>query len=92
MNEREHQKHLMVQEILNYDIVVTTYEMIKNPQLLSLMRGTYWNLCVLDEGHVIKSQTTLVSEAARKIHCQTRVILTGTPLQNNLVSVVYILI
>ena len=82
----------MVQEILNYDIVVTTYEMIKNPQLLSLMRGTYWNLCVLDEGHVIKSQTTLVSEAARKIHCQTRVILTGTPLQNNLVSGVYIFI
>jgi SWI/SNF-related matrix-associated actin-dependent regulator of chromatin subfamily A member 5 len=89
--EREHQKHLIVHDILKYDIVVTTYEMIKNSQLLGLIRSTYFNLCVLDEGHVIKSQTTLVSEAARKIHCQTRVILTGTPLQNNLVELYAIL-
>ena len=76
-DEREHQKHLMAHEILKYDVVVTTYEMIKNPQLLGLIRNTYFNLCVLDEGHVIKSVKTLISEAARKIHCQTRVILTG---------------
>ena len=90
-DEREHQKHLMVHEILKYDIVVTTYEMLKNPQLLGLIRNTYFNLCVLDEGHVIKSKTTQVSEAARKVHCQTRVILTGTPLQNNLVELFAIL-
>eukprot|EP00804_Cyclotella_cryptica_P027266 CCRYP_014371-RB/>CCRYP_014371-RB protein AED:0.04 eAED:0.04 QI:131/1/1/1/1/1/6/716/1063 len=90
-DEREHQKHLMAHEILKYDVVVTTYEMIKNPQLLGLIRNTYFNLCVLDEGHVIKSVKTLISEAARKIHCQTRVILTGTPLQNNLVELYAIL-
>ena len=90
-DEREYQKHLILHEILKYDVVVTTYEMIKNPQLLGLIRNTYFNICVLDEGHVIKSQTTLVSEAARKIHCQTRVILTGTPLQNNLVELFAIL-
>ena len=90
-DERERQKHLITHEILKYDVVVTTYEMIKNPQLLGLIRNTYFNLCVLDEGHVIKSQTTLVAEAARKIHCQTRVILTGTPLQNNLVELFSIL-
>lgn len=91
VGEREHQKHLMVHEILKYDVVVTTYEMIKNPQLLGLIRNTYFNLCVLDEGHVIKSTSTLVSESVRKIHCQTRVILTGTPLQNNLVELYAIL-
>ncbi len=90
-NEREQQKHTMLHDIMNYDIVVTTYEMAKNPQITSLIRNTYFNLCVLDEGHVIKSLTSQISEAVRKIHCQTRVILTGTPLQNNLVELYAIL-
>lgn len=65
--------------------------MAKNPTVQSLFRGTYFNLCVLDEGHVIKSLTSQISEAVRKLHCQTRVILTGTPLQNNLVELYAIL-
>lgn len=90
-NEREQQKHTMMHDILSYDIVVTTYEMAKNPQIVGLIRNTYFNLCVLDEGHVIKSMTSQVAEAVRKIHCQTRVILTGTPLQNDLVELYAIL-
>jgi SWI/SNF-related matrix-associated actin-dependent regulator of chromatin subfamily A member 5 len=90
-NEREQQKHAMMHDILSYDIVVTTYEMAKNPQIVGLIRNTYFNLCVLDEGHVIKSMTSQVAEAVRKIHCQTRVILTGTPLQNDLVELYAIL-
>ena len=81
----------MMHDIMSYDIVVTTYEMAKNPQIVGLIRNTYFNLCVLDEGHVIKNLTSQIAEAVRKIHCQTRVILTGTPLQNNLVELYAIL-
>ena len=84
--EREQQKQIMLHDLLQYDIIITTYEMAKNPNVVSLIRNTYFNLCVLDEGHVIKSMTSQISESVRKIHCQCRVILTGTPLQNNLVS------
>lgn len=84
--ERESQKQTMIHDLLQYDIIITTYEMAKNPSVVSLIRNTYFNLCVLDEGHVIKSMTSQISESVRKIHCQSRVILTGTPLQNNLVS------
>ena len=90
-NEREQQKHTMLTDILNYDIVVTTYEMAKNIQINSLIHTTFFNLCVLDEGHAIKGLTSQVAEAVRKIHCQTRVILTGTPLQNDLVELYAIL-
>jgi len=89
--DREAQKHTMVHDLLQYDIIITTYEMAKNPAVTSLIRNTYFNLCVLDEGHVIKSLTSQISEAVRKIHCQSRVILTGTPLQNNLVELYAIL-
>ena len=89
--ERESQKATIIKDILKYDIVITTYEMAKSQQILSLIRSTYFNLCVLDEGHVIKSKETNISEAVRKIHCQNKVILTGTPLQNNLVELYAIL-
>lgn len=89
--ERESQKTTIIKDILKYDIVITTYEMAKSQQILSLIRSTYFNLCVLDEGHVIKSKETNISEAVRKIHCQNKVILTGTPLQNNLVELYAIL-
>mmetsp|Transcript_32092 Transcript_32092/g.59281 ORF Transcript_32092/g.59281 Transcript_32092/m.59281 type:complete len:1243 (-) Transcript_32092:257-3985(-) len=89
--ERESQKVTMLQHILDYDIVITTYEMAKNPLVVSLIRSTYFNLCVLDEGHVIKSLKSQVSESVRKIHSRGRVILTGTPMQNNLVELYAIL-
>mmetsp|Transcript_11410 Transcript_11410/g.21610 ORF Transcript_11410/g.21610 Transcript_11410/m.21610 type:complete len:1190 (-) Transcript_11410:733-4302(-) len=89
--DREVQKMTMLKDILNYDIVITTYEMAKNPVVTSLFRSTYFNLCVLDEGHVIKSLTSQVGEAVRKIHSRGRVILTGTPMQNNLVELYAIL-
>jgi len=71
---------------LKYDIIITTYEMAKNPLVTSLIRSTYFNLCVLDEGHVIKSLTSQIGDSVRKIHSRCRAILTGTPLQNNLVE------
>ena len=83
--ERESQKRTIVEDCLKYDLIVTTYEMAKNPLVTSLFRGTYFNLCVLDEGHVIKSLTSQVGDSVRKIHSRCRVILTGTPMQNNLV-------
>lgn len=39
---------------------------------------------VLDEGHKIKNEETDVSEACRRIRAIHRVLLTGTPMQNNL--------
>ena len=89
--EREAQKYAMLHDVLSYDVVVTTYEMVKNPALHNLISKTYFNLCVLDEGHVIKSMTSQVGESVRRVHCQTRVVLTGTPLQNNLVELYAIL-
>ncbi|KAL7544833.1 hypothetical protein ACHAWF_008196 [Thalassiosira exigua] len=91
VKEREAQKDRLMRDVLEYDIVITTYEMAKSSYISALFRGTYFQLCVLDEGHVIKSLTTQVGEAVRKIHSRCRVILTGTPLQNNLVELYAIL-
>ena len=70
----------------DYDMIVTTYEMAKTPSLTNVWRRQHFTLLVLDEGHRIKSAETQISQAVRKIHAENRIILTGTPLANNLVE------
>lgn len=44
------------------------------------------DLVVCDEGHYLKSDKTNISKSVIQIETRRRVVLTGTPLQNNLVE------
>ena len=48
-----------------------------------ILAGKQWNVICLDEAHQIKNRFTKVSEAAMSLVGSHRVILTGTPLQND---------
>ena len=50
----------------------------------ALVQRVVWRCLVLDEGHIIKNEATEVAQIVRKIHFVTALLLTGTPLQNNL--------
>jgi SWI/SNF-related matrix-associated actin-dependent regulator of chromatin subfamily A member 5 len=68
-----------------YKIIVTTYETFLAEQ--SWFKHSFaWRYVVLDEGHKIKSSVTQISTALKSISTEYRLILTGTPLQNNLVE------
>merc|ERR1712185_727803 len=43
-----------------------------------------WRCLVLDEGHKIKNERTDTHEAVLRVPCVHKLLLTGTPLQNNL--------
>ena len=43
-----------------------------------------WTLVVADEGHTIKNPITKQFRAMRALPAQQRLLLTGTPIQNNL--------
>jgi SWI/SNF-related matrix-associated actin-dependent regulator of chromatin subfamily A member 5 len=67
----------------SYKIIVTTYETFAVEQ--SWFKTAFiWRYVVLDEGHKIKSNTTRISTSLRHLSSEYRLILTGTPLQNNL--------
>jgi hypothetical protein len=87
MSERERLKKevLGTDAVLDIDVVLTTYEMVKSENMrVILQQRIYWRYLVLDEGHMIKNEASQISLAVRKIHCQSALLLTGTPLQNNL--------
>lgn len=85
-SERETQRKTIIDNATELDVIITTYEMAKSPNLTSLFRRQHFNLLVLDEGHKIKNEKSQISQAVRAIHRENAMILTGTPLQNNLVE------
>ncbi|KAI0014124.1 SNF2 family domain-containing protein [Xylariaceae sp. FL0662B] len=66
------------------DIVVTSYEVCRNDT--SLLEKQNWNYIVLDEGHLIKNPKAKISIAVKKLLSNHRLILTGTPIQNNVLE------
>ena len=90
-DDRAQQRKELVDGAQKYDVVVTTYDMVKVPQNINAWKRIYFRILCLDEGHKIKSEETLIAQAVRRIHCENRLLLTGTPLQNNLTELVSLL-
>uniref|UniRef100_A0A9J8AGK2 DNA excision repair protein ERCC-6-like n=1 Tax=Cyprinus carpio carpio TaxID=630221 RepID=A0A9J8AGK2_CYPCA len=68
-------------------VIITTYQMLINnyEQLASYHQREFeWDYVILDEAHKIKSSSTKTAKSARAIPARQRVLLTGTPVQNNL--------
>ncbi|XP_047393117.1 DNA excision repair protein ERCC-6-like [Sciurus carolinensis] len=68
-------------------VIITTYQMlINNWQQLSSFNGQkfVWDYVILDEAHKIKSSSTKSAICARAVPAHNRLLLTGTPIQNNL--------
>ncbi|RDW93333.1 DNA-binding ATPase [Aspergillus mulundensis] len=66
------------------DIVVTSYDICRNDN--DILRPISWNYCVLDEGHLIKNPKAKVTQAVKRINSNHRLILSGTPIQNNVLE------
>jgi len=63
------------------DLLVTTYSMLpRQPWLVDID----WQLVILDEAQAIKNPSTRQSKAAKKLSARSRIVLTGTPVENRL--------
>ena len=68
----------------NYDIVITSYSMIQKDFEEYIKSKISFNYMLLDEAQIVKNMKTLSSKAVRTITAKRKVILSGTPLENNL--------
>ncbi|KAF8838568.1 hypothetical protein BDN67DRAFT_73595 [Paxillus ammoniavirescens] len=82
--ERDRLKTGIRDNEIKFDLCVTTYEMYVSDD--SWFKTRRWHYCVLDEGHRIKNSDTQLSSKVRGLGSLFRLILTGTPVQNNLVE------
>ncbi|KAJ6601267.1 SNF2 family N-terminal domain-containing protein [Mycena vulgaris] len=82
-DERERVKATMRGADSAVDIVLTTYETLSSADM-GWFKKHRWACVVLDEGHRIKNADTDVAARVAAVGGQWRIILTGTPIQNNL--------
>jgi SWI/SNF-related matrix-associated actin-dependent regulator of chromatin subfamily A member 5 len=65
-----------------FDVCATTYEMvIKEKGHLKRFR---WRYIIIDEAHRMKNENSVLAKVLRSFNCNNRLLITGTPLQNNL--------
>ena len=64
------------------DVILMTYGILTSEA--GALSSRRWNVICLDEAHQIKNRSTRVSAAAMALEGDSRIALTGTPLQNHL--------
>ncbi len=69
-------------ELVDHDIVITTYPLLVRDQELFAERAFHY--LILDEAQTIKNTRSLAHRAVKRVPSRHRLCLTGTPVENNL--------
>lgn len=67
-----------------YQLIVASYDIVRKDN--NFFSHIKWNYVILDEGHVIKNGKTRTSLAIKSLIANHRLILSGTPIQNNVLE------
>ncbi|MDD3568734.1 MAG: DEAD/DEAH box helicase [Bacteroidales bacterium] len=71
-----------VTELVNYDMVLTTYGVLRNE--IDLLKDVRFNFVVLDESQTIKNPASKVYRSAVLLKAKHYISLSGTPIENSL--------
>jgi len=64
-------------------VVITSFEQVSNSDA-HYLRAVPWSVLVVDEAHRLKNATSKAATSLRNFDFDRSLLLTGTPLQNNL--------
>jgi ATP-dependent helicase STH1/SNF2 len=68
----------------NFNVVLTQYEFISRKGDMKYLKKIDWNYIIIDEGHRIKNSQCKLVVNLHQYKSKHRILLTGTPLQNEL--------
>ena len=67
-----------------YDVLITTYGTIKND--IDFYKSNIFDYCIIDEAQNIKNPKSQNTKTIKSINAKTKIALTGTPIENNLLE------
>src|SRR5271169_2365115 len=81
---KEERQDLIKEKLLplDFDVCVTSYEMVLREK--AHFKKFAWEYIIIDEAHRIKNEESMLSQIVRLFNSRNRLLITGTPLQNNL--------
>lgn len=65
-------------------ILIISYDILRRD--IDILKKMFFNYCVLDEGHIIKNSDSAVTKSVKKLSSLHRLLLSGTPIQNNVLE------
>ncbi|KAK3105506.1 chromatin remodeling complex Adenosinetriphosphatase, partial [Teratosphaeriaceae sp. CCFEE 6253] len=81
---KEERHELILDRLVDekFDVCITSYEMILREK--SHLKKFAWEYIIIDEAHRIKNEESSLAQIIRVFNSRNRLLITGTPLQNNL--------
>ena len=79
------ERHQLINDRLideKFDVCITSYEMILREK--THLKKFAWEYIIIDEAHRIKNEESSLAQIIRLFSSRNRLLITGTPLQNNL--------
>lgn len=79
------ERHALINERLideKFDVCITSYEMVLREK--THLKKFAWEYIIIDEAHRIKNEQSSLAQIIRLFSSRNRLLITGTPLQNNL--------
>lgn len=82
--DKEERQKLVNERLLEekFDVCITSYEMILREK--THLKKFAWEYIIIDEAHRIKNEESSLAQIIRVFNSRNRLLITGTPLQNNL--------
>lgn len=74
----------LIEEIDNYDLIITSYDLLKRDIELYKEKNYTFKYIIADEAQYLKNSNTKNAKAIKEIKAETRYALTGTPIENSL--------
>lgn len=78
------ERNKLIEDINNYDIVITSYPLIRRD--IELYKDINFRYCILDEAQHIKNPNSLNAKSVKSIKANNYFALTGTPMENSLME------
>jgi len=75
------QREFSEAHVEDYDLVLTSYGVVRND--VEALSNVLWQYIILDESQAIKNPDARVTRAVLQLRSVNRIILSGTPVQNN---------